>query len=281
MSKQKTQKLTVPVPGKAMRLQKMEFEEVVKSMIDGVVTFEQNADLVQAALEHKARAPPENLPPEPCVIGPPEPDREREAINRKLATLPDPRNYQTVVALIDKSMESNLRGRTLTESAQTAGAGCVIEVISRQYNAAFLRTPNKNERGCAMGSQCIVKLKYGHVFREFVTPAQQEAFATNHRRADPETFACLPCCRSFLDTEREFSHYAKMSLNAVISPPPFCNLFEIDGEYDICDAIPPTEEYPLPIVRNKWHAYTVVEDKQNNIFSFVESGYAVGKSIKN
>lgn len=298
-SKNKTQKqpplqtrlqhppVPVPAPGTAIRLAHVnEFAEIAKRMVNGVLTFEENADYVQAVLEHPAPAPPpEPIAPEPCESGPGETDRERDALMRKLAAIPDPRTFQTVAYMFEKAMDHNARGgRSITDAAQAASAATTIQFCSRAHNAAFLRTPIGAERGCGMGTQCVMKLnaKIGRCFREFLTPSQQEFFTSKGRREDAETHPCLPCCRSILLTERLYATYSssKMAMSAAVNPPPFCNSFNIQGEYVIEDSMPITDAYPVPIVMNKWHAYTVVEEADRKIVWLVESGYdSIGPSF--
>lgn len=278
-SGKKTQKLVpIPAPGAAIQLARIEeFVEIGKRMIDGVLTFEENADYVQAVLEKKAPIPPaEPIPPEPCETGPGEPDREREALMRKLAAIPDPRTFQTVIHMLECAIDASARGgRSITDAAQAASAATVVEPCSRGYNAAYLRTPMGAERGCAMKEQCVAKFHVGRCFREFLTPSQENFFRDKGRREDAETHPCLICCRDIMMKERLFERFTGAPMmNAIVNPQLFCNLFNTQDEYVIADAMQISESYPVPVTMNKWRAYTIVEERERQVIWIVETGYA-------
>ncbi len=202
-------------------------------------------------------------------------DVERVLIS-KIARTVDPRVFQFVQTLINNSPSISTRNEPSEDkvriAVQTAG---FISTCSRRWNATMLSSPQGYERPCGFGTDCLALKKHGKALKEFFTHLEMSEIEKKGRRAvSVETRACLMCVRDTLARTHLYHAVHGDAHTLAMFPQPFKNSVDVAGEYQSADCIPLLTSFSMPIVMNIEHGYTVSWDRDTQVMTLSETGYA-------
>lgn len=129
-----------------------------------------------------------------------------------------------------------------------------VPLVTRAYEESFMRSPGKDERPCAMGSECecmFIDPQQPFVGTEFLIPSEEET-------RQPQM--CVLCCRKVTQQLFHDMLFGGVSFRGVIQR--YGNICEQPGEYArqvmlICPPNGHVHCLPLPIVSHQRNRYSV------------------------